>query len=452
MESGPKAIVRDFEDLIGPGNVKSDEPSLRRYAVDGKKPAAVVFPSSVDEVSEVVRVVRKRGLSVVPWGGGSKVQTGYPPSRFDLVVCTERLNRIIDTDTANLTVTVQAGVRIREVQGSLAGEENRCFIPLSPPFSKKATLGGILASNSTGPTRLLYGTPRDLVTGIRYVAGDGQIIGMGGKTVKNVSGYDVCKLMVGSRGSLGILCDMTLRLLPLPEQQRTLVFLFPNLKQACHLVDRIFESPLLPAAVELLDTGAYDLLAHKKTGSSEGRSFGVVVSLEGVEEAVDRMGSEIKKMAMEGGGPSIADLSGDKHRGFWDSYSNISSEVSETYPELISVNLNYPISEYGHMIEYVESATPCDHAVFSHAGSGVASVHCLPSASSEKRVSAFLNNLLERCSAVKGNMVIERVKPELKSELPVWGAERDDIRVMKRLKENLDPDRIFSPGRFVSRI
>ena len=126
--------------------------------------------------------------------------------------------------------------------------------------------------------------------------------------------------------------------------------------------------------------------------------------------------------------------------------------MSETYPELISVNLNYPISEYGHMIEYVESATPCDHAVFSHAGSGVASVHCLLSASSEKRVSVFLNNLLEKCSAVKGNMVIERVKPELKSELPVWGAERGDIRVMKRLKENLDPERIFSPGRFISRI
>jgi glycolate oxidase FAD binding subunit len=470
------AMVQAFENLIGPQNVRSDGPSLRQYTVDGKKPAAVVFPASVDEVSEVVRLAGKRGLSIVPWGGGSKIETGYPPSRLDLVVCTERLNRIIDMDTANLTVTVQAGVRIREVQASLAGEENRCyipyetpvslsdelvcsgrthkgcFIPLSPPCSKKATLGGILASNSTGPTRLLYGMPRDLVTGIRYVAADGEIIGMGGKTVKNVSGYDLCKLMVGSRGSLGILCDMTLRLLPLPEQQRTLVFRFPNLIEACRLVDRIFESALLPAAVELVDAGAYDLLSLKETGLSEKGSFGVVVGLEGVEEAVDRMGSEMKKMAMEGGGASSGDLRGDEHRGFWDSYSNISGEASERHPELISVKLNYPISEYRGMIEYIGSATPCDLAVFSHAGSGVMSILCVPSAFSEKTASAFLNRLLERCSAVGGNMVIERVKTELKSELPVWGAGRDDIRVMKWLKEKLDPGRIFSPGRFVSAI
>jgi glycolate oxidase len=471
-----EAMVQAFEKLIGPQHVRGDESALQRYAVDAIKPAAVLFPASVDEVSEVVRLAGKRGLSIVPWGGGSKIQTGCPPSRLDLVVCTERLNKIIDMDTANLTVTVQAGVRIREVQASLAGEENRCyipyetpvslsdellcsgrshmgcFIPLSPPYSKKATLGGILAFNSTGPTRLLYGMPRDLVTGIRYVAANGQVIGMGGKTVKNVSGYDLCKLMVGSRGSLGILCEMTLRLLPLPEQQRTLVFRFSNLKEACRVVDRIFESPLLPAAVELLDRGAYDLLPLKKAGLSERGSFGVVLNLEGVEEAVDRMASEIKKMAREGGGESSADVKGDEHRDFWDYYSNISGEVSERYPEPITLKLNYPISEYRDMIEYIESATPCDHAVFSHAGSGVTSVHCLPSAASGKTLSAFLNKLLETCSAVGGNMVIERVKPELKSELPVWGAGRDDIRVMKWLKERLDPDRVFSPGRFVSGI
>jgi FAD/FMN-containing dehydrogenase len=471
-----KAMIQAFEKLLGPQNVKSDEPALRRYAVDGNKPGAVVFPASVDQMSEVVRLAGERGLSIVPWGGGSKIQTGYPPSRLDLVVCMEQLNRIIDMDTANLTVTAQAGVRIREVQASLAGEENRCyipyetparlsdgllcserghkgcFIPLSPPHSKKATLGGILAANSSGPSRLLYGMPRDLVTGIRYVAGNGHVIGMGGKTVKNVSGYDLCKLMIGSRGSLGILCEMTLRLLPLPERQQTIVFGFSSLEQACGVADRIFETSLLPAAVELLDTGAHDLLPLKKTGFSGKGSFGVVVGLEGVEEAVERMASEIKKMAMEGGGQSSADLKGDEHRGFWDSYSNISEQVSERRPELISVSLNYPISEYRGMIEYVESAAPCDHAVFCHAGSGVASVHFFPGASSDKTVPAFLRNLLERCSAAGSNMIIERVKPEFKSELPVWGAGRDDVGVMKRLKEKLDPDRIFSPGRFVGRI
>ena len=155
-----------------------------------------------------------------------------------------RMNHMLDVDTANLTITVEAGVKFRDVQARLATEEDRCylplgdlkteagefvcsdqshrgcFLPIDPPYSEKATLGGIVAANTTGPRRLLYGLPRDLVLGVRFVTPKGDIIGAGGKTMKNVSGYDVSKLMIGSLGSLGILCEMTLRLLPLLRKWR----------------------------------------------------------------------------------------------------------------------------------------------------------------------------------------------------------------------------------------
>ena len=160
------------------------------------------------------------------------------------------MNKIIDLDVANLTVTAQAGVKLADLQDLLAGTENRCFfppddnlkeqadymcssrdykgvfLPLDPPFPDRVTLGGIVAANSTGPKRLRYGLPRDLILGVKYVSPTGEIIGMGGKTVKNVSGYDVSKIMIGSLGTLGILGEITFRLLPLPEQIATVVAAF----------------------------------------------------------------------------------------------------------------------------------------------------------------------------------------------------------------------------------
>jgi FAD/FMN-containing dehydrogenase len=245
-----------LRDVLGSEYVKSDPETLSGFEVDGMRPRFVAFPSDVEQILNVVKIAQREKMSVLPWGSGSKVSTGQIPSALDLILCTRRLDRVIDMDTANLTVTAQAGVRLRDIQADLANEENRCylpyedattlsdeavcsdrenvgcFIPLTPPGIESATIGGIIASNSSGPTRLLYGMPRDLVLGIRYVSPDGEIVGMGGKTVKNVSGYDVNKLMIGARGSLGILCEMTLRLLPLPECVKTFIASFSSLSKA----------------------------------------------------------------------------------------------------------------------------------------------------------------------------------------------------------------------------
>jgi FAD/FMN-containing dehydrogenase len=134
---------------------------------------------------------------------------------------------------------------------------------MDPPFSEKATLGGIVAANTTGPRRLLYGLPRDLVLGVRFVTPKGDIIGAGGKTVKNVSGYDVSKLMIGSLGSLGILCEMTLRLLPLPEKMETLLFSFDSFSDAGAFAAAILGTKLLPAAVEVVNRAT---LEHMDSG------------------------------------------------------------------------------------------------------------------------------------------------------------------------------------------
>ena len=218
--------------------ILTDNERMTDYAVDGLTPRAVVRPGTLEEAAEVVKLANQDGFAIATRGGGTKASIGGRLRRADVVLSTDRLDKIIDMDTANLTVTTQAGVIFDDLQDLLMGLENRCYFPLDsalretadymcsdreykgafmsldPPLSSRATMGGIVAANSTGPMRMRYRPLRDLILGIRFISPTGEIIGMGGKTVKNVSGYDVSKLMIGSQGCLGVVGEMTLRLLP----------------------------------------------------------------------------------------------------------------------------------------------------------------------------------------------------------------------------------------------
>jgi FAD/FMN-containing dehydrogenase len=470
-------IIETLKDIVRPDGVVTGLESLSRYAVDDVQPWVAVFPESVEEVSKVVSLAGKENLAMVPWGFGTKMVKGNPPSRLDMVLCTERLNRVVDMDTANLTVTAQAGVPFKELQAALRGEENRCylpledpvtvseeeicsdrenmgcFVPLLPPFSSTSSLGGIIAANSSGPMRLLYGLPRDMVLGVRFVAPNGDIIGMGGKTVKNVSGYDVSKLMIGSHGSLGVLCEMTFRLLPLPEKANTELLFFKDLGEASELTNRIFDSPLLPAAVEIVNHGAFPFLAVEGMRKS---GFAVAVAMEGVEETVDRMAKEVKAMGSELGALENRGFQGEHHYGFWNTYSNLPAVLGERNPDLLSVRLNYPISRYAEVLDCGASAASnhaLDAVLLSHAGSGVSFVHIMVSQSNATEpVISFLKQLGERCESLGGHMVLDRARPFWKKQWPAWGKVGGNFTVMKRIKEQMDPLGIFSPGRFVGGI
>jgi FAD/FMN-containing dehydrogenase len=474
--------VEALKDMLKVAWIKSDPEILSTHAIDGLSPKVVAFPENLEQVSQTVKVAQREKWVVMPWGSGSKVGAGNPPSRLDLIISTIRLNKVIDMDTANLTVTAQAGVKFRDLQTSLAGEENRCyvpyegpttvsdeavcserdhmgcFIPMMPPFSHSATLGGIISANSSGPVRLLYGLPRDMVLGVRYVGADGEIVGLGGKTVKNVSGYDMCKLMIGSRGSLGILGEMTLRLLPLPERFGTFLSGFFSLDEASRFVDRIFETKLLPSAVELMNGQGTGLMVEGGALPLGHQGYVVAVGLEGFEEAVKRMGKEMEEMASKSGAQNIVQLPDDTHRIFWDAYINIVAKLSAQYEEMVSIKLNYPISQYLDVIQCVE--TLCGeqelrHVLQTHTGNGVTMVHFLLEPGDEIGADGIVSvaeKLLEQCQSISGNLVVEKASARMKGRLPVWGTPPQDFVIMKRIKEQMDPSCLFSPGRFVGGI
>jgi glycolate oxidase FAD binding subunit len=466
-------------EILGEENVKSELKVTAEFAVDNVVPKVVVFPKNTDQVAEVVKFANRENLAIVARGSGTKMAMGNPPQKLDMVVCTSRMNHMLDVDTSNLTMTVEAGVKFRDLQARLATQEDRCylpledlgaegdeiicsdrshsgcFIPIDPPYANKATIGGIIATNSTGPRRLLYNLPRDSIIGIRLVAPNGDILGSGGKTVKNVSGYDVSKLMVGSMGTLGILCEMTMRLLPLPEKMATLLVFFTTFLKASAFTEHILETRLLPAAVEIMNAKAYSHLSMDDIPDLGSDGYVAAVALEAFEPAVDRMRTEILHMAKADGAGADAVLEEEDHCSFWLSVSNLSATLDEKYSGLIKAKLNYPLSLGKRIIESGESIfseANLDYIVQTHAVNGICLTGVLIDqkdiASTDKAVEA-MGRLLERCREFDGNLVIQSAPADIKGKLKMWGEIGSDFVVMKRLKDQLDPTGIMSPGRFV---
>jgi glycolate oxidase FAD binding subunit len=439
-----EGIRKELEGIAGSDRWKTDADVLAEFTVDGRSPKAVVFAKDTKMVAEIVRCACRSNLAILPWGSGTKISIGYPPERMDLVIAMGRMNHMLDVDTANLTITVEAGVKFRDVQARLATEDDRCylplddltteagelicsershsgcFLPLDPPFSERATIGGIVAANSTGPRRLLYGLPRDLILGVRFVSPEGDIVGAGGKTVKNVSGYDISKLMIGSYGSLGILCEMTLRLLPLPEAMETLLLSFDSFSAVQSYAGAVLQTKLLPAALEVTNRAAFQNISFKGLSVElKPGPYVAMVALEAAAEAVERMR---KEMILIG--------------------------------DLVSLHLSYPLSEWKTLFEFAENTIKKvgpECGILCHAGSGACQVHLFLERASGKEAEAAtaVTSILARCREAGGNLSVLRAPTGLKGDLPVWGQPGADLPVMKKLRGKIDPQGLMSPGRFV---
>ena len=470
-------ILEELAGVAGPDALKTDPDSTLQYAVDGMVPKAVLFPKNTKMVAALVQSALRNDLALVPWGKGTKIAMGNPPKRLDLVLCTARMNHMLDVDTANLTITVEAGVRFRDLQARLATEEDRCylplealeaesgelvcsdrshsgcFLPLDPPFSERATMGGILATNSSGPRRLLYGLPRDLLLGVRFVTPGGETIGAGGKTVKNVSGYDISKLMIGSMGSLGILCEMTLRLLPLPEKMETLLFSFDSFTDASAFSAAVFGTKLLPAALEVADRA---VLEHMDFRNPEGFAAGpyvAIAALEAFDEALTRMNRELQAMARHFRATGHTLIKEDKHSLFWLALGELQSSLLRRCHRLVALRLSYPLSSWKTIFELSErslSQKGLKHALLCHSGSGVSLVHILLEAGEDRNASVIevVGTLLAQCRAQGGNLLVERAPVDLKGDLPLWGEPGSDRSLMKRIRRAMDPSGLINPGRF----
>jgi glycolate oxidase FAD binding subunit len=308
MKFSGDALSAKLEGELDAGAVEHASASLAAHSADGKNPSLVCFPSTPEQVGSVLRICAEADAAVVPWGGGTSMILGNIPRRLDVVVGLEKLAQLIEHDDANLTATVQAGMTIGALQKILG--QRRQFLPVDPPQPLRATIGGIVAANVNGPRRMMYGGVRDLVVGMKVALATGERIKAGGKVVKNVAGYDLCKLFIGSLGTLGIITDVTLRMAPLPERAASFVASGP-LDRCARFADDLSSSPLLPAAVTVLDAETTGR-SFRNTGTTA-----VAVWVEGFDEAVARHLRGLQGLA-ERAGLAGEILGEESHQRLWE--------------------------------------------------------------------------------------------------------------------------------------
>jgi glycolate oxidase FAD binding subunit len=372
---------------------------------------------------------------------------GGVPKKVDIVLSLLRLNRVLEYDVANMSLSIEAGITLAEVQKKLGVGGKGNFLALDPPHSEKATIGGIVAANASGPRRYLYGTSRDMLLGVKVVSPEGAITAFGGKVLKNVSGYDMTKLMIGTWGSLGIITQVTAKLLPLPEVSSTLLASLDDLTAAHAIIRKVIHSVLLPSAIELIGGKAVERLGEKT-------KYLLAFSLEGVAEAVDRQATEIADLSNREGATATKILKGADDQRFWVRLRNFSDDMAKEFTTPIVLKSNFLISKHTELLgtyEKLAQAAGINAAFILHAGNGILYTYIFEKAD-RSGIAELICKLTAEAVKYEGNLVIDSSPREIKDKISAWGQQRDDQVVMRRLKEKLDPKDILNPGRFVGGI
>jgi glycolate oxidase FAD binding subunit len=425
------------------GEDRAELASGDHFRVDGERERAVVFPRDIEELSEVMRIASGEGWRVIPAGAGTWLEMGARPAGFDLVVSTAKMSRALEYEPADLTATVEAGVPIAAFNRTAASD--RQFIPLDPFGDERSTIGGVIATASSGPLRCAYGTPRDWLIGAAVVAADGRITRAGGKVVKNVAGYDLCKLYAGSFGTLAIIAQASFKLRALPSCEKTIVFYSRDAESLCALAARVTDSDVQPAAMELISP--YD----ESLPALEAGSFALVLRFLSEAETIDW---QVEEAARIGSGFNYTALSEAGAGEFWRSYHE-----SETAPGAEFVlKLSALPADLNALIAGITRSLP-PARLRAHAANGVVRLHAGAGwlTQSLDRVDAeeILNKLAEIRRMARergGQMIILRAPDEIKSRIDVWGEAGSNRDLMRALKEKFDPRSLLNPGRFVAGI
>jgi len=423
MKVSVEQLGRQLEAALGAGAVAEAESGFESaHSIDGKPPKLVCRPESAEQIAAALRLCNEVEATVIPWGGGTAMAIGNLPRHTDVIVETRKLNRVIEHDHANLTATVQSGITLSDLQASLAPQ--RQFVPIEAPFPDRATAGGSIASNLNGPRRSYYGSVRDLVIGMKVVLASGEQIKAGGKVVKNVAGYDMCKLFVGSLGTLGIITEVTLRTAPIAETAAT-VIASGTLAQAERLGEELSRSALLPAGVFLSNDGA------------EGQ-WQLAIWCEGFEETVARHLHDLDDMAARIG-MNTTILRAESHNEFWGKLRDFPLQ-----PNCLVYRVTLPRAKIFDFARLVQNWGGVK--LTSDVAVGVVWL-ALPARRSG--LEHFLE-LIEVARQQHGHAVIFSAPPDLKQGIEVWGPSPPTVPLIREIKRQFDPKELLNPGRFLA--
>ncbi|HKB01505.1 MAG TPA: FAD-binding oxidoreductase [Gemmataceae bacterium] len=407
-------------------------------SIDGFGPLPVARPQSVADVGDLVRRAAADGTALYPVGGGTMLDYGLPPTKPGTAVDLRGLDRVIDYPARDMTITVQAGITISRLQDTLKAERQQ--LPVDVPFPDRATLGGAVATNASGPRRFGHGTLRDYVIGVTVVNDEGREVKGGGRVVKNVAGYDLMKLYTGSLGTLGIIAQLTLKVKPLSEAEAAIVAPCPP-----DVLETVLGRVLPKTATRPTVLSVANAPAAAQLGQ-ETRQYSLVVGFEEKAATVDWQVSTLNQELAADLGKSSSEFRGDVAAGL----VRRLSDFPLTNARGLTFKANLLPAGTAAFFRRADGLEPRP-ALVAHAGNGIVYGH-LPGDLGADRAREILDDLGRMTAEWAGNVVVIRCPHEWKAVVPVWGRPTPDRLVMRAVKEKLDPSGMFNPGRFVDGI
>ena len=430
-------LREELSQIVGEASILTKN-EVSYYIYDGIVPKAVVLPSTVKDIQDVLRFASTNDYSVMPAGSGTKLGIGNLAQKSDIVLATTRLNKVVEYEPADLTVTVEAGIRLADLQNELA--QHRQFLPLNPPYSENCTIGGIVATNASGPLRLRYGTARNLVLGMRVVHASGTVVKSGGKVVKNVAGYDLNKLYIGSFGTLGIITEVTLKLAPLPAHEAIIAAQFQTIEDAVKTGLDVVRSQSLPTYVNLSVNYPFNQFEEKKPT--------LIVGFGGDPETVAWQLNAAQSQVEQNGAVGVQIIEESLNCSVDNAIREFPSVVKNSNVVLVKVNLKRT-----DIAEFAEHALEDTYEMMVLLGNGVLYLKIpIGSDTDFQELSNTLIQLRQRAADVGGNLIIEAAPSDLKRQIDVWGPIGNTLYLMKQIKAKFDTTGLLNPGRFVSRI
>jgi glycolate oxidase len=452
-------VKKELTEIVGPDRATDRPEDLVAYSLDPHieehRPEIVLFPLSTEEVSAIMKVAYREEIPVTPRGSGTNLAGETVPVKGGVVLAFGKMDRILEIDSANRIARVQPGVVNFDFQQEVA--KQGLMYPPDPSSWKAATIGGNVGTNAGGPKTLKYGVTRDYLLGLTAVLANGDVLKTGGKAIKNVTGYDLTRLLCGSEGTLGVVTEITLRLVPKPLASRTIVGHFPRLEDSSEAVGAIIGAGIVPAGLELMDKVVIEAVeADSSLGLPTDVEAVLLVEVDGDPDGLDGQVKRIEGMLKESGASGVVSAkSPEEADRLWTARRAAFSVMARLRPNAVIEDATVPVSNLTAMIrKTLEIAQRHDIriGVLAHAGDGNLHPLILFDQRDEEelaRVEAATGEIFREALALGGTLTGEHGIGLAKAQFLKLELDETAMWVTKSIKRSLDPKGILNPGKFV---
>ncbi|MFA9558825.1 glycolate oxidase subunit GlcD [Evansella sp. AB-rgal1] len=457
-----KEVRKKLVEIVGEINVLDSQQDIVVYSYDATPnyqamPDAAIRPRNTQDVSQIVKICNEHKIPIVPRGNATNLCGGTTPLEGGIVMLFTHMNKLLEIDEENLTVTVQPGlITLSMIQ---AVEEKGLFYPPDPSSMKISTIGGNINECSGGLRGLKYGVTRDYVLGLQFVMPNGDVVRTGGKLAKDVAGYDLTRLMVGSEGTLGIITEATLKLIPLPETKKTMLAMYDSLESAGRTVSKIIANRIIPATLEFLDQPTIQVVEdYAMIGLPTDVGAILLIEQDGPAEVVIRDIKKIEEICKQEGALSVnVAQTAEESEALTTARRSALSALARLKPTTILEDATVPRSKIAEMVRAIDEIAIRNNVqicTFGHAGDGNLHPTCMTDVRNKEemeRVEKAFEEIFDKAIDLGGTITGEHGVGTMKAPYLAWKLGNEGVSAMRAIKQTFDPNNIMNPGKMFAK-